>query len=91
MVNTVIESVGCREIELLLKERPLELEFQRGVYDPPYPPHWIIDSSSGFAYDPELVVPYKFKRVTPELFNFYFRKDDSILPFVTQPHPLLTL
>ena len=42
MIHTVVEAAGCREIELLLKERPLELEFQRGIYDPPYPPHWII-------------------------------------------------
>lgn len=83
MISNVIESLGIREIELLLKERPLELEFQRGVYDPPYPPHWLIWEPSGFWYDPDKIVSMKFKRVTPDLFTFYFREDDSILPFVT--------
>ncbi len=42
----------------MLSVRPVEITFERGVYEPPYPDHFTI-SECGFAYDPTLTVDFK--------------------------------
>ncbi|CAD7965172.1 unnamed protein product [Amoebophrya sp. A25] len=77
---------GHTILDQLLAERPLNLFFERGHYDAPYPENFII-SDCGFAYDPELVVTFTLNEVTPAEFVYEYNPLRDILPRLKSPLP----
>jgi len=77
---------GHTILDQLLAERPLELLFERGHYEPPYPEHFLI-TDCGFAYDPDLVVSFVLQGLVPESFRYEYNPIKDILPSLMNPLP----
>ncbi|CAD7939826.1 unnamed protein product [Amoebophrya sp. A120] len=81
-----ITGTGHTILDQLLAERPLELIFERGHYEPPYPENFII-TNCGFAYDPETVITFTLGGLVPASFRYEYNPLRDILPRLGAPLP----